>query len=122
MTWIFDGRKSYENDPKKKVGRAEKKGLYSLRPGLFSTQIGFLTGLKIWPDLYLTEYLSNFPPYMQLSMHSWVKWKNKTSTRKCSKFFFSRRKLGELVKTKRTDKSIIHQIYLDVFHILVLFP
>ena len=32
MTWIFDGRTSYENDPKKKVGRAEKKGyiLYDL--------------------------------------------------------------------------------------------
>lgn len=58
---------------KKKSAELKKKGLYSLRPGLFSTQIGFLTGLKIWPDLYLTEYLSNFPSYMQLSMHSWVK-------------------------------------------------
>ena len=32
MTWIFDGRTSYENDPKKKSAELKKKGyiLYDL--------------------------------------------------------------------------------------------
>lgn len=57
---------------KKKSAELKKRAIFSTTWAVFHPD-RFLTGLKIWPDLYPTEYLSNFPPYMQLSMHSWVK-------------------------------------------------
>lgn len=70
----MDARHKKTIQKKKKKSAELKKRCYILyRLGRFFTQIGFLTELKIWQVLYLTDYLliSNFLPYMQLSTLWW---------------------------------------------------